>query len=169
MAVTVSTKVVKRTRARRSEIWDSGTLVTHMWCTFDFVVFKVILGSFGVLVSKWPVSRKRLAVEQKSSEIWLGDSYTYIGYFDLVGVKVNLGSFGAFVSKWPVFQKRLVIEWKGVKFGLVDTSNIYMGHILPCSVQGHTGLFSSLVSKLPVSRKRLDVQRNWVKFGNQGH
>ena len=33
--------------------------------TFDPLVFKVILGSFGALVSDWPVTQKRLAVEQK--------------------------------------------------------------------------------------------------------
>ena len=31
-------------RAKRSEICDSGTLVTYMWCTFDLVVFNAILG-----------------------------------------------------------------------------------------------------------------------------
>ncbi len=40
-------------RAKRTEIWDSGILVTHIWSTFDLVVFNVILGSFGALVSKW--------------------------------------------------------------------------------------------------------------------
>ncbi len=28
-------------RAKRGEIWDSGTLVTPIWCTFDLVVFNV--------------------------------------------------------------------------------------------------------------------------------
>ncbi len=51
-------------RAKWTKIWDSGTLVTHMWCTFDLVVFKVILRSFGARVSKWPVTPKRLVVEQ---------------------------------------------------------------------------------------------------------
>ncbi len=32
-------------------MFDSGTLVTHMWGTFDLVVFKVIVGSFSVLHS----------------------------------------------------------------------------------------------------------------------
>ncbi len=47
-----------------SEIWDPGILVTLIWYTFDFVVFKVILGSFSTLFSKWPVTRKHLIVEQ---------------------------------------------------------------------------------------------------------
>ncbi len=38
------------------EIWDSVTLVTHIYGTFDLVVFNVILGSFGALVSKYSVS-----------------------------------------------------------------------------------------------------------------
>ncbi len=42
-------------RVNWSEIWDSWTLVTHLWGTFDLVGFKVNLGSFGGPVSKWPV------------------------------------------------------------------------------------------------------------------
>ncbi len=45
-------------RAKRTKICDSGTLVTHMLCSLDLIVFWVILGSLSVLVSKWP--RKRL-------------------------------------------------------------------------------------------------------------
>ncbi len=43
-------------RAKRTEIWDSGIVGTQIWGTFDLVGFKVVLGSFGALVSKWPVS-----------------------------------------------------------------------------------------------------------------
>ena len=39
-------------RAKRSEIWDSRILATHIWCIFDLVVFKAILGSFRAFVSK---------------------------------------------------------------------------------------------------------------------
>ena len=34
--------------------------------TFDLSVFKVILGSFGALASKWPVTQKRLALEEEN-------------------------------------------------------------------------------------------------------
>ncbi len=34
-------------RAKRSEIWDSGVLVEHIWDTFGPVMFNVSLGSFG--------------------------------------------------------------------------------------------------------------------------
>ncbi len=51
-------------RAKRSEMCDSGILVTHTWSIFDFVVFKVILGSFGAFVTKLPVSRKGVVVDQ---------------------------------------------------------------------------------------------------------
>ncbi len=40
-------------RAKRSKIWASGTLVTHICGAFDLVVFKVNLVSFGAFVSKW--------------------------------------------------------------------------------------------------------------------
>lgn len=41
-------------RAKQIEIWDVGILVTHThtWDTFDLVLFNVILGPFGTLVSK---------------------------------------------------------------------------------------------------------------------
>ncbi len=42
-------------RVKRGEIFDSWILVTHIRGTFDLVGFNVILGSFGALVSKWPV------------------------------------------------------------------------------------------------------------------
>ena len=38
-------------------------VVTCIWSTFDLLVFSVIFGSFGALVSKWSVTQKRLAVE----------------------------------------------------------------------------------------------------------
>ncbi len=49
-------------RAKRGEIWVLGVLVNHIVGTLDLVVLKVILGLFGAIVSKWPVTRKRLAV-----------------------------------------------------------------------------------------------------------
>ena len=39
---------------------DSGRLVTHIWGTFDLVVFNVILGSFGALVSKLLATAKQV-------------------------------------------------------------------------------------------------------------
>ncbi len=51
-------------RAKWSEMWDSWILVTQIWATFDLVGFEVILGSFGALVSKWPLTRKWLVVER---------------------------------------------------------------------------------------------------------
>ena len=50
-------------RAKWIEIGDSLLLVERIWGTFYLVLFKVFRGSFGVLVSKWPVTRKPLAVE----------------------------------------------------------------------------------------------------------
>ncbi len=53
-----------RRREKWIEIWETGTRVIHIWCTFDLIVFKVILGSFGALVSKWLATRKLLVVER---------------------------------------------------------------------------------------------------------
>ena len=52
--------------AKWSEMWYSGgggVVVTCIWGIFDLLVFNVILGSFSTLVSKWPVTGKRLAVK----------------------------------------------------------------------------------------------------------
>ena len=65
------------------EIWDLGTQVMLMWYTFDLLVFKVILGSFSALVSKWlgidvPVTQKVACTmcTAKETEIW--DSGTLV-------------------------------------------------------------------------------------------
>ncbi len=34
--------------------------------TIDLLVFEVILGSFGTLVSKWPVTRKQVSIIRES-------------------------------------------------------------------------------------------------------
>ncbi len=83
------------------KFWESEVVVViRIWGTFDLLVFKVIWGSFNALVSKWPVTRKWLAVDRKGVEIW--DPVvivTYIwGTFDLLVFRVISGSFDALVS-----------------------------------------------------------------------
>ncbi len=56
--------------AKRTEIWDPWTLVTQIRGTFDLVVFKVILVSFGYKNSK------TAGRGVKQSEIW--DSQTLV-------------------------------------------------------------------------------------------
>ncbi len=46
---------------RNGAIWNSMVVVALIWDIFDHCVFKNILS----LVSKWPVTRKRLTEEQK--------------------------------------------------------------------------------------------------------
>ncbi len=57
-------------RAKRTDILDSGTLVTHIWGTFDLAMFNVILGSLNTIVAKWPVTKKRMVVEQNGLIFW---------------------------------------------------------------------------------------------------
>ncbi len=52
-------------RAKQNGIWDAWLLVTHIWGTFDLLVFKVISGHSAHFFSKWPVTPKRLALGQK--------------------------------------------------------------------------------------------------------
>ncbi len=69
-------------RAKRTEIWGSGTLQTYRVMGYiDLVGFKVILESFGALVLKWPLARKRLVAEKNGVNLKLGDTTnTYVGY-----------------------------------------------------------------------------------------
>ncbi len=97
-----------------------GIVVIHIWGTFDFVVVKAILESFGAFVSKCPISKNTADCRAKRGEIWESGTlviHNCIGWFDLVGFKVNLGSLSALVSKCPISQKRLTVEQNGVKFG----------------------------------------------------
>ena len=61
--------------------------------TFDVLVFKVILGSFGAFVSNWPVTGKRVSLGKMRSEIWKSGVAvnTYMGTFDLLVFKIILG------------------------------------------------------------------------------
>ena len=42
-----------------TEICYSRVLVKHIWVRLNLVAFKVIFGSFGVLVLTWPLTRTR--------------------------------------------------------------------------------------------------------------
>ena len=66
--------------AKQTAIWDSKILGTDMYCTFDLIVLKVILGSFGAFVS-WPLTRKWLAIERNGAKFHTKGHYnTYVGY-----------------------------------------------------------------------------------------
>ena len=130
-------------RAKRSGIWVSWILVTHIWGTYDLVVFKGILESFGAFVSKWPVSRKWLVIEQNGvkfgTRIW--------GTLYLVRFKVKLWGHSVHFSQNGSRAKGSQHLW------LRGTGNTYMGCIWPLNVQGHFGSFRALVSKRSVTTK----------------
>ncbi len=46
---------------KRNQIW---VVVTYIKGVFDLLVSKIALGTFGALVLKWLVTRKRMAVER---------------------------------------------------------------------------------------------------------
>ena len=50
-------------RGKRVKFATRGVPMQHIWGFFDLLVFEVILVSFRDLVSKWPVTKKRLAGE----------------------------------------------------------------------------------------------------------
>ncbi len=108
--------VVQRMRSNVG-LWD---ISKAYMLTFDLVVFKVILGSFGAIdVSNWPVTRQWLVIEKNGLKFRTqGDEEIQIWFtFDLVVSKVILRSFGALVPKFPETRKRQVVEQNRVKSG----------------------------------------------------
>ena len=138
---------------------------------FVLVVFKVILGSFSTFVSIWPVTLKRLAVEQK----WLrfgtrGTLVTHIwNIFDLVVFKGHLGVI------WCILKMAFNPETGGCiakktdiwDSGMQVTHTCIMGYIWSCRVQIIWGSFGALASKCSVSQNWLIVEWNEVKFGTR--
>ncbi len=57
-------------RLSGNPVWKSKTLVTPTWGYLHLVVFSVILGSIGAVVSKWLLTQKRLAVGRNGLKFW---------------------------------------------------------------------------------------------------
>ncbi len=99
-------------RVKQCEIWESGTLVTHIWISHFTCRFKAI--NFGVIrciILKMSCKSKMSGHRAKRTEIW--DSGTLVNIWCtsyLVMFKVIWGSFGAPDSKWPIIRKRLVVD-----------------------------------------------------------
>ena len=158
-------------RANRSEIWDSGTLVKYMWCTFDLIVFKVIWRSFGAaLVSKWHLTRKRLVVERNGVK------------FETLGHLLHL-----YRVIWPcrIRDQFEVIRCICLKMACISKmarqrakwSEIWESWVLVTYIWGtydlvvfsHFGVVRCTCLKMTCISKRLVIERNEVKFGNQGY
>ena len=107
-------------------------VVTCMWGTLD-VMFKVILGSFGVLVSKWSVAQN--------------------------GVRGHFGVIWCTCLKWSVTLKwvKRAETWDLGRGGSCD---MYMGYLRPLVFKVILRSFSALVSKLPLARKQLALNKN---------
>ncbi len=54
---------------KQSGIWESGGVVTCVWVNFDILVFKLILGLFGALVSMAWYTKMAVRIAKKI-EIW---------------------------------------------------------------------------------------------------
>ena len=100
-------------RVKASEIWDPGRVVTCIMGTSDLLVLNAILRSFGALVSKSRVTRKRLTIEQNGLKFVFSWYLWYVfgvPTCNLLAFNYILGSFGTLVPKLHVTQKRLVEE-----------------------------------------------------------
>ncbi len=78
------------------------TCRAYIWGTFDLVVFKIISGSFGAIVSRWSVTQKWLAVE------WNGS------IFGTCGVPYNIILYTCIRYLWPQCSRSL--SWHSVHF-----------------------------------------------------
>ncbi len=100
----------------------------HIWgtCTYDLVVFKVILGSFSAFVSKTAGCRV------KKTEIW--DSRTLVTHMGYIWPCMVQGHFGVIWCTCPKMACNSKTAGRGVNvtewnLGLRGTSNTYMGHL----------------------------------------
>lgn len=82
-----------------------GVLIKHIWGTFDFGVFNMVIGLFSAHISKWLVTKTALYREKKTIEIcntWILVKYIY-RTFDL--------SQCLFGSRWYLIQTWFSVEW----------------------------------------------------------
>ncbi len=86
-----------KTAGRRiiwSKIWDFQVVVIFIWGSVDLLLFNIVLGSFGAIVSIWHRTRKRL-LEERNVVKYLdsgGSCNIYMGY--------RLGTFWCPMSFW---------------------------------------------------------------------
>ena len=133
-------------------------LICNWYCIFHLLVFNVIWGCFSALVSKWPLTRKQLAVECNEMKFgtWgyscnmnMGYLWPNLGFWaschmlnlEILVCNVILGSFSALVSKLPVTRKQLAVESKrNENVGFGGSCNMNMGYLWSFSVQGNFGV-----------------------------
>ncbi len=121
--------------------------------TFDLLVFTVILGLFGALVSIGPVTRKQLSVERNGVKFGIqGSCYIYsspsilqtstlrppliIRPLDLV----PKGKFSVLNDLYFKTTCNIRPHFLGPMGGLKIEGPLYMGYISPFSVQGYFGV-----------------------------
>ncbi len=109
-----------KTAGRRVKQTESGSVETYICCTFDLLVFKFILGPFGALVSKWPVTvtRKQHSIKWNRlkmgpydiNKIWMGWIWPCIfgllfrfSYMTMRLLLLSVLSSRASRSIWPLF------------------------------------------------------------------
>ncbi len=111
-------------RVKRGEIWDSGVLLveyTTICGNFDLKVFKVILGSLDSLLSKQPVTGKRLAIKRnRVKSVTRGVIIDYIGipfiFYCLMrsgGHSVQLSQPGSYIKRFAIEENWLYFRTQG--------------------------------------------------------
>ncbi len=143
-----------------------GVVVTCLWGILDNLMFEVVLGSFGVFVSKWPVTRNGWPCSEQSEIRELVVVATCIsGTFDLFVFKIILGSFSALCLKMACNFKTACCRQRN--------SEIW-------DFRGNCSTFDLQVFKIILSysvhlsqnglqiEKKLAVEQNGVKMGLVG-
>ena len=130
MASNVKTAGRRVKRERNVGLRDSCDML--IWNP-DLLVFNVILGSFGALLSKWHVTVKR----ESEWNLGVGGICSLcIGYLWPFSVQGHMRQFGVLISNSPICQKWLAAgqnEWN-LGLGVIDHICVYLW---PFSVEGH--------------------------------
>ena len=103
-------------------VW--GTSKTYMG-TFDLLIFNVILGSFGAIALKWPVTGKRLTVERNRLKFGIWGAVV----LDLLVFNVILGSTNARVSNGLHLENGYAYSKTERNLEVMDSCNMYVGYI----------------------------------------
>ena len=110
-------------RAKRIDTSNSRSVLKHTWGSLG-LVFNVILGSFGVFITKWHVTRKRLVIEENGvqfqQEMLVEDVQGHFGviWCSYLKTAYSLKTADRFRSE---------TDWN---LGIGGSNGIHVGHIL---------------------------------------
>ncbi len=118
-------------RAKRSEIWDLGVVVTCIWITLDLLGFKVIWGSFSAYSPNFnPTGDTGYYYFQRSAKekLWQFEILINTGPF-IWGSKFQNSTDTVFFLSQPKFMRKLatMVEYRLLLFLAIGKVLIFCG------------------------------------------